>query len=48
MQEVLSEKINIKLKFEEQREKLEMLVLENANLKEKINDQENDIKKIKK
>ena len=36
MQEVLSEKIAFKLKLEEQREKLEMVVLENGNLKEKI------------
>ena len=47
MQEVLQEKISIKLKLEEQREKLEMIVIENANLKEKITELENDKKTLK-
>ena len=48
MQDVLQDKIGYKLKLEEQREKLEMLVVENANLKEKVTDQEDEIKRQRK
>ncbi len=33
MQEVVQDKIGFKLKLEEQREKLEMLIIENTDLK---------------
>ena len=36
------------MQFEEKREKVEMLVVENNNLKDKIHDQEDDIKRFKK
>jgi hypothetical protein len=36
MQEVIQDKIAFKLKLEEQKEKLEMLLQENLNLKEKF------------
>ena len=36
MQNALNEKLVVKLKAEEQKEKIEMLVVENAHLKEKV------------
>ena len=48
MTEVLQEKISYKLNIEEQRERLEMLVKENFNLKDKVTEQEDEIKKFKK
>lgn len=44
----MSEKISFKIKLEEQKEKLDMIVTENSNLKEKINNQEDEIKNLKK
>ena len=40
MQEVIGEKIQYKLKLQEQTEKLDMLIEENRNLKDKVNDLE--------
>ena len=42
MQEVLQDKISFQLKLEEQRERLEMLSVENHNLKEKVIELEED------
>jgi predicted nuclease with TOPRIM domain len=47
MQEILQDKIGFKVKLEEQRDKLEMLVVENATLKEKIQALEDDCKRAK-
>lgn len=47
MQEVLQDKIGFKVKLEEQRDKLEMLVVENATLKEKVQQLEDDCKRVK-
>ena len=44
MQEILEDKIGYKLKLEEQKERLEMLSIENQNLKEKVGDLEVDAK----
>ena len=44
MQEILEDKIGYKLKLEEQKERLEMLSIENQNLKEKVGDLEADAK----
>lgn len=40
--------MNIKIKSEEQREKIEMLVVENNNLKDKIHSQDSEMKKLNK
>lgn len=48
MQEVVQDKIGFKLKLEEQREKMEMLVVENADLKKKVADLEDDTKRLRK
>ncbi len=47
-QNAVSEKLQGRLKVEEQKEKIDMLVIENNNLKEKIHEQEDDIKRFKK
>ena len=39
--------MNTKIKCEEQREKIDMLVVENNNLKDKIHEQEDEMKKVK-
>ena len=48
MQEVVQDKIGFKFKLEEQREKMEMLVVENAELKKKVTDLEDDTKRFRK
>lgn len=48
MQEVVQDKISFKLKLEEQREKLEMLVVENADLKKRSMDYEDESKRLRK
>ena len=48
MQNTITEKMNIKIKSEEQREKIEMLVVENNNLKDKIHSQDSEMKKLNK
>lgn len=47
MQEVVQDKIGFKVKLEEQREKLEMLVVENADLKRKAAEYEDHKKQLK-
>ncbi len=47
MQEILQDNIGFKVKLEEHRDKLEMLVVENATLKEKIQALEDDCKRAK-
>ncbi len=48
MQEVVQDKIGFKLKLEEQREKLEMLVIENVDLKKRALDYEDEAKRLRK
>lgn len=48
MQEILGEKIQFKLKLQEQTDKLEMLIEENKNLKDKVNELEADNKGLRK
>jgi hypothetical protein len=48
MQDIIQDKIAFKLKVDEQKDKLELLAQENTNLKEKVTDQEEDIKRLRK
>lgn len=48
LNEVLSDKIEFKVKLEEQRDRLEMLVNENQQLKEKVASAEEEIRNQKK
>lgn len=47
-QNAVTDKLQAKIKCEEQREKIDMLVVENNNLKDKIHEQEDDMKRFKK
>ena len=44
MQEIIEDKIGFKMKVEEQKERIEMLALENQHLKEKVGELEEEAK----
>jgi predicted nuclease with TOPRIM domain len=48
MQEVIQDKVGYKVKLEEQRERAEMLATENAGLKERITEVEEESKQFRK
>jgi uncharacterized protein YPO0396 len=48
LNEILQDKIGFKLKLEEQRERVEMLTVENQQLKEKVSELEDDAKQHRK
>lgn len=48
MQEVVQDKIDFKVKLEDQRERAEMLATENAGMKDRINEVEDEAKQMRK
>ena len=48
MQEVVQDKIDFKVKLEDQRERAEMLATENAGLKDRINEVEEEARQMRK
>jgi predicted nuclease with TOPRIM domain len=48
MQEVIQDKIDFKVKLEDQRERAEMLATENAGLKDRINEVEEEARQMRK